>query len=59
MSRSVVAKWYGRWLEYGDRGLLDVSSKPGSSPTAIDQDVVDLICRLRREQKWGPARTAA
>lgn len=59
VSRAVVTKWYRRWKEHGDRGLLDVSSKPGNSPTAIDQDVVDLIVKMRREQKWGPARIAA
>lgn len=59
ISRAVLAKWYARWLEHGDRGLLDQSSRPGRSPSQTDEQTVAMIVTLRRAEKWGPARIAA
>ncbi len=59
MSRATIAKWYRRWQELGEGGLHDHSSRPGASPTAIEQSVVDAILELRRTEKWGNERIAA
>ena len=59
ISRAALSKWYGRWQQYGEAGLLDQSSRPGRSPSAIGDDLVDAILELRRAEKWGAARIAA
>lgn len=59
LSRSCVAKWYARWLDQGDDGLVDRSSRPEFSPTATADDIVHMILDVRRVEKWGPARIAA
>lgn len=59
LSRSCVAKWYARWLEHGDAGLIDHSSRPERSPTATSSDIVQMVLDLRRDKKWGPARISA
>lgn len=59
ISRRCLAKWYGRWLESGDAGLLDRTSRPDSSPNMTPRPVAAYIERLRCEHKWGPARIAA
>lgn len=38
---------------------MDQSSRPGRSPTAVSDDIVDAILDLRRREKWGKARIAA
>jgi len=32
VSRATGSKWWNRWLEAGDEGLVDRSSRPASSP---------------------------
>lgn len=59
ISRATLSKWYGRWAELGEAGLLEKSSRPARSPTAIGDDIVDAILELRRAEKWGNARIAA
>lgn len=59
VSRAVLAKWYSRWQVYGDAGLIDRSSRPGSSPTITPDPVVEMVVALRQAQKWGPDRIAA
>jgi transposase len=59
ISRATLAKWYGRWIELGEAGLVDQSSRPHRSPAAIGDDIVDAILELRRTEKWGNARIAA
>jgi transposase InsO family protein len=59
ISRQCLAKWYARWQQFGEQGLLDQSSRPGRSPTAISDDIVDAILELRRAEKWGASRIAA
>jgi transposase len=55
----VLAKWYGRWQDEGDDGLMDHTSRPEHSPAAIGDDIVDAIMELRKREKWGAARIAA
>ena len=59
ISRANLAKWYARWQQFGDAGLIDHSSRPGRSPAATDDSIVQMIVTLRRAEKWGPARIAA
>lgn len=59
VSRATLAKWYGRWVELGEGGLVDQSSRPRTSPAAIGDDIMDAILELRRTEKWGNARIAA
>lgn len=59
ISRANLAKWYARWQQFGDAGLIDHSSRPGRSPSITDDAVVQMIVTLRRAEKWGPARIAA
>ena len=59
ISRATLAKWYGRWREEGEAGLVEKSSRPHRSPNAIGDDIVDAILELRRTEKWGNARIAA
>ncbi len=58
VSRSTVAKWWKRYKEEGDAGLQDRSSRPKRSPHALGEQVVEAICRLRRELGCGPHRIA-
>ena len=57
LSRGTVAKWWGRWVEFGDAGLVDRSSRLDRSPRRTDVATEERICRLRRSTKRGPAYT--
>ncbi len=59
LSRGTVAKWWGRWVEFGDAGLTDRSSRPNRSPRRTDAATEERICRLRRSTKRGPAYLSA
>ena len=59
LSRGTVAKWWGRWVEHGDAGLVDRSSRPNRSPRRTDAATEERICRLRRSTKRGPAYLSA
>jgi transposase InsO family protein len=59
LSRQCVSKWYDRWLEDGEDGLLDRSSQPHGSPRRTPPSVATRIEELRRQGKLGPARIAA
>lgn len=59
ISRRCLAKWYGRWLDSDDDGLLDRSSAPNTRPSRLDAETADLIEQIRRTHKFGPARIAA
>ncbi len=58
VSRATVAKWKKRFLEEGESGLRDRSSRAKHFPHALGEDVVEAICRLRRELGVGPHRIA-
>ncbi|MFX4288413.1 IS481 family transposase [Janibacter sp. G349] len=55
LSRQCLSKWVARYREHGVEGLHDRSSRPGFSPTATSQDVVDRIIELRT-RKWSARR---
>lgn len=56
VSRATVCKWLQRHAEEGLAGLSDRSSRPIEIAHALPPDLVAAICRLRREQAWGPHR---
>ena len=43
-------KWLGRYLAFGDPGLQDASSRPASSPRAIEPAKALAIVELRRKR---------
>ena len=49
-----LGKWHGRWSLEGEQGLLDRSSRPGSSPNQTPTQIEDRIEELRRSHKLGP-----
>lgn len=59
ISRRTAAKWWGRWLLEGNDGLAEASSRPVNSPTAIPDNVVELILAVRADKKWGAQRISA
>ena len=59
LSRATVAKWWKRWVEEGEAGLVDRSSRPHRSPRRTDAAVEEKVCRLRRTKRLGPARIGA
>jgi transposase InsO family protein len=56
ISRQTASKWWNRWLEDGDAGLVDRSSRPGRSPNKTRRKIEKRIIGLRRRRKLGPAR---
>ena len=58
VSRCTVAKWSKRYRLEGDEGLRDRSSRAKHFPHALGEQVVEAICRLRRELGAGPHRIA-
>ena len=58
LSRATVGKWWRRYREEGLEGLQDRPSKAKRLAHALDEEVVELICRLRRELGCGPHRLA-
>ncbi len=59
LSRATVAKWWHRWVEEGEAGLVDRPSRPHRSPRRTGAKTEAKVCRLRRQKRWGPARIAA
>ncbi len=58
VSRAAVAKWWHRFCEHGDAGLVDRLSKPNRSPRRISPGVEVRVCGLRCQKRWVPARIA-
>ncbi len=58
VSRVTVAKWWHRFCEHGEAGLVDRLSKPHRSPRRISAGVEVRMCGLRCRKQWGPARIA-
>jgi putative transposase len=57
ISRQSGYKWLRRYLDAAGRAeaLADRSRRPQSSPTAVEEDVVDLLIKARKERPWwGP-----
>jgi transposase InsO family protein len=58
ISRQCLSKWYSRWVEDGEDGLVDRSSQPHGSPNRTSRQVTARIRQLRCDRKLGPARIA-
>ena len=58
VSRQVASKWWNRYLEEGEAGLEDRSSRPHSCPRQTPARVERRIVALRQSRKLGPARLA-
>lgn len=58
VSRATAYKWWRRWLEDGDIGLVDRCSRPHRMPRRTPASIERRIERLRRRHKLGPARIA-
>lgn len=56
ISRPTAHKWWNRWSELGEVGLVDRSSRPHSCPHQTPPAVVAQIEELRRTLKLGPVR---
>ena len=59
VARQTLAKWHARWLQDGEDGLQDRSSRPCRSPNQTDPQVEDLVEWLRRGMKLGPVMLVA
>ena len=55
-SPATAGKWVRRYLELGEAGMRDRSSRPRSCPAKTPQRVVKRIVALRLRQRLGPAQ---
>jgi transposase InsO family protein len=53
-----VRKWRDRFVQEGDTGLLDRSSRPKRSPSRTPFTYRRQVIQLRREHRWGAAHIA-
>lgn len=51
VSRQTARKWVKRFLEEGEAGLLDRSSRPHRSPRKLSESREDLAVHLRRQHR--------
>lgn len=58
ISRATAYKWWRRYAEEGEAGLVDRSSRPRRSPRRTPARVERQIEALRRRTKLGPVRIA-
>jgi transposase InsO family protein len=58
VSRKTADKWWRRWLDEGEAGLEDRSSRPHRCPHQTSAGREARIVRLRQRRKLGPARIA-
>jgi transposase InsO family protein len=56
VSRATAYKWLRRYRELGAAGLVDGSSRPKHSPTALSASMVTRILRARQRWRQGPHR---
>jgi hypothetical protein len=59
ISRTTASRWWGRYQQLGQAGLVDRPSIPPHSPRRTAARVEQRILRLRRRERLGPARIAA
>jgi transposase-like protein len=59
ISRPTAYKWWRRWQDDGERGLVDRSSRPRSCPHRTPPEVESAIAELRQTLKLGPVRIGA
>jgi len=58
VSRPTAYKWVARYRVEGEAGLVDRSSRPHRSPSALPEAVVRRVLAARRDRRWGPHRLA-
>lgn len=51
VSRQTARKWVRRWLDEGEAGLIDRSSRPHRSPRKLPLSREDLVTHLRRQHR--------
>jgi transposase InsO family protein len=58
IERSTYYYWHKRWIESGknQKSLYDQSRKPKTNPRAYEDEVIDLIVKLRTENNWGKSK---
>ena len=57
ISTRVGYKWKERFLEYGLSGMAELSRRPKSSPSGLEEAVVCEIIRLKEKHRhWGPRK---
>jgi transposase InsO family protein len=59
ISRTTAYRWWARYQQLGQAGLVDRPSIPAHSPRRTAAQVEERIITLRRRQRLGPARIAA
>jgi transposase InsO family protein len=58
LSRQCAHKWWSRYRDEGEAGLVDRSSRPHRSPNQTSARLERRIVALRQSRKLGPARLA-
>jgi transposase-like protein len=59
ISRTTAYRWWARYQQFGQAGLVDRPSIPAHSPRRTTARVERRILGLRRRERLGPARIAA
>jgi transposase InsO family protein len=59
VSRTTAYRWWGRYQQLGQAGLVDRPSIPAHCPRRTAARLEERILRLRRRERLGPARIAA
>ena len=59
VSRTTAYRWWGRYQQLGQAGLVDRPSIPAHSPRRTAARLEQRILGLRRRERLGPARIAA
>jgi hypothetical protein len=59
ISRATASRWWARYQQLGEAGLVDRPSIPAHSPRRTPARLEQRILRLRRRERLGPARIAA
>jgi transposase InsO family protein len=59
VSRTTAYRWWARWPELGQAGLVDRPSTAHTHPRRLPAEVEQAIAGLRQARKLGPARIAA
>jgi transposase-like protein len=59
VSRTTAYRWWARYQQLGQAGLVDRPSIPLRSPRRTAARLEGRILRLRRRERLGPARIAA
>ncbi len=54
VSPATAHKWWHRYLEAGESGLADRSSRPHRCPRELPRAEQERICEARRRTGWGP-----